>query len=227
MWVLAADTSSNVGSAALLGDGVLMAEVTFRAPSRQAELLLPQLEHLLSSCDKDVEDIELLAVGVGPGSFTGLRVGLATMKGLAVATGKPLVGVETGRVIAAQAAIVGTVAVLIDAFRGEVFLSFFVADGVDIHEVESPRCMTPEQAVLRVHQEAERGPLCVTGPALERYRDRFAKTPHREVRLQPDLLSVPRSGWVAVLGEKKFETEGVDEVRSLLPRYVRGADVTV
>ncbi|MBR2613694.1 MAG: tRNA (adenosine(37)-N6)-threonylcarbamoyltransferase complex dimerization subunit type 1 TsaB, partial [Clostridia bacterium] len=95
MKILAVDSSALVASAALCEDGKLLAEYTVNNKNTHSETLLPMIESLLSFFSLDVKDIDLFAVSSGPGSFTGVRIGAATVKGLAFASGKACVGVST------------------------------------------------------------------------------------------------------------------------------------
>ena len=78
MKTLAIDTSTNLGSVALLRDGTIAAEVAGMVRARHGETLLPHVEHVMAVAGEEIGDIDLIAVGIGPGSFTGLRVGVAT-----------------------------------------------------------------------------------------------------------------------------------------------------
>ena len=95
MKVLGIDTSSNVASAAVIDDDNIIAEYTLNLKKTHSQLLMPMIDSMLKSCECDIKDIDLFAVSVGPGSFTGLRIGIATAKGLAHACGKKIVPVGT------------------------------------------------------------------------------------------------------------------------------------
>lgn len=134
MKTLAIDTTTELGSVALLDGGALVAEAAARVRARQGEVLLPHVARVLETARWTPRELELLVVTVGPGSFTGLRVGMATAKGLALAGGTPLVGVGSLRVLAAAAAVgqpAGTmVAAVLDAHKGEVFFAaWLVSEG--------------------------------------------------------------------------------------------------
>ena len=98
--LLAIETSCLASSVALLHEGVLKAEVTVQARLTHSEQLMPHIADMLTKAAVSKKDVDGVAVSVGPGSFTGLRIGLATAKGLAFAWKVPLVGVETPRSLA-------------------------------------------------------------------------------------------------------------------------------
>jgi tRNA threonylcarbamoyl adenosine modification protein YeaZ len=123
MLVLAADTSLPLLSVALVNDGVLAGAVALEGKGSRNEKLLPAIDWLLSENHVDRKSIELFAVTRGPGSFTGVRIGLATIQGLALALGRPVCAMSTHEAIAFGEA--GRVAVVDDAGRGEWYVSLF------------------------------------------------------------------------------------------------------
>src|SRR4051812_9769380 len=142
MLILAFDTATDVATSALVSDGEVLGERTSRAVT-----LLEDVDALLRQAGTQTRDIEALAVGIGPGSFTGVRIGLSTARGLALALGVPVAGVSTLDALAAGAP--GALPV-IDARRREVFV--------------------PGRVLAPGELELEAGTLCV-GSGAVRYRD--------------------------------------------------------
>jgi tRNA threonylcarbamoyladenosine biosynthesis protein TsaB len=145
MLTLAFDTATDVATSALVDDGTVLGERVSRAVT-----VLADADELLRAAGLGPADLEALVVGTGPGSFTGLRIGLATARGLALALGVPVAGVSTLDALAAGTP--GALPVL-DARRREIFTL----------EGGTPRCLRPEEL------ELEPGTVCVGGGAL-RYR---------------------------------------------------------
>jgi tRNA threonylcarbamoyl adenosine modification protein YeaZ len=123
MLVLAADTSLPILSVALVSDGALAGAVALEGRGTRNEKLLPAIDWLLSENGIDRRTLDLLAVTRGPGSFTGVRIGLATMQGLAMALGRPVCAMSTHEAVAFGEP--GRVAVVDDAGRGEFYVSCF------------------------------------------------------------------------------------------------------
>lgn len=123
MLVLAADTSLPILSVALINDQVLIGAMALEGRGSRNEKLLPAIDWLLVENSIDRRAIDLLAVTRGPGSFTGVRIGLATMQGLAMAIGKPVCAMSTHEAIAWSEE--GRVAIVDDAGRGELYVSTF------------------------------------------------------------------------------------------------------
>ena len=127
---LGIDTSTPRGGIALAGNGVVRAEVSFDGFVSPSRRLLPSIHFALETAGLALGDLAGFAITVGPGSFTGIRVGLATARGLALATGLPVAGVSTLAALAAAAGRAGdTVAAWLDAGRGEVYAALYRSSG--------------------------------------------------------------------------------------------------
>ena len=140
MRVLALDTTTRGGSCALLDDTVIVCEAAGDASRAHGERLPRELMSLLEGVRVPLEAIDVYAVAIGPGSFTGLRVGIAAMQGLAFAAGKPLIGVSALDALAVVGGAEGAIATWVDAWRGEVYAALY-EDG---REVSPPTVDRPE-----------------------------------------------------------------------------------
>lgn len=130
MKILSVDSSAIVASVALSDDGRLLAEYTLNNKNTHSETLLPMIESLLSFFSMSADDVDLFAVSTGPGSFTGVRIGTATVKGLAFAKGKPCVGVSTLEAIAYNLRFhKGIICPVMNARRSQVYTAIFRSDG--------------------------------------------------------------------------------------------------
>ena len=173
MLVLAADTSLPILSAALLRDAALLGCVALEGKGSRNEKLLPSIDWLLSESGVDRRDIDLFAVTRGPGSFTGVRIGLATMQGLALALDKPLCAMSTHEAIAPAR---GRATIVDDAGRGE----FYVSEFDDGREAVAPHLAARAEGIVvaeYVQQHnvaaacARRAMEIVARGDAERYRD--------------------------------------------------------
>ncbi len=164
MWILAIETSSPRGSVALVADGQVAAYEYHSVPNAHAERILPMVHRVcqVAGCPKD--RLCRIAVGTGPGSFTGLRVGLALAQGIALGLGIEVVGVGSLRAMASAvpADIRGNRLCLLDARRGEVFCAAY---DVEDHELIAPRTVGLEELSslldASIGDQAGNGPVVV------------------------------------------------------------------
>lgn len=225
MLTLALDTSTYVGSVSITRDGELLSEWSAFVRASHGETLLPHVEQALSLAGARIADVDLFAVGIGPGSFTGVRIGVATAKGLALSTQKPLVGVTSLRILAAgMPAGAGALVPLLDAHKGEVYAAAYVRDddGALVEKV-APFHAPPAEAAARLCGELE-GKLWLAGNGLGRYgevlREGFGL---RGTRLPP-ACDVPRALWLAHEAERAYGQHGASDLARLEPLYLRPSD---
>ncbi len=129
MKILAFDSSAIVASVALCEDETVLGELTLNNGNTHSETLLPSAQFLLSQLNLSTDDVDLFAVSKGPGSFTGVRIGVATVKGLAFGTEKPCIGVSTLEALAYNLlACDGLICPVMNARRGQVYTALFRAE---------------------------------------------------------------------------------------------------
>ncbi len=222
MRVLGIDTATSRASAGLWADGSVVAEQ--HASSRNhAASLLPLIDAVLSTADWRVDSIDVLAVSAGPGSFSGLRVGLSVAKGFALAAGVSVVAVPTLEALAATVADrQGLICCLLDAHKGELYRACFAAESGRLRRLSADVAVSVAVAVATMPQ-----PCVVVGDAVERYGEILATA------LSPTgtLLSFPeygpRGGAVAAWAAQHFTERGAASLSSLEPFYIRTPEVQV
>jgi tRNA threonylcarbamoyladenosine biosynthesis protein TsaB len=232
--VLAVDTATAIGSVALVEGSEVRAELAARVSAKHGETLLPNVARVLEEAGVRVEDVGLLAVGIGPGSFTGLRVGLATMKGLALARGTPLVGVSSLRVLARGAGPGPRVVVaLLDAHKNEVFAAAFSEDteGALVERV-APFHAGPADAAARLLAGLADNalPLVLVGDAPAALRaplEAALVAAGRTLEPAPEGVDFPSAAALAREAEHLYARQGADATGALEPLYVRPPDITL
>jgi tRNA threonylcarbamoyladenosine biosynthesis protein TsaB len=218
MRIIAIETSGRHGSVAALrgeADGAsCLDQILLPQSERTARSLAPALRDLLQQVGWAAPSIELVAITNGPGSFTGLRIGVTTAKTLAYAVGADIIGVDTLDVLAAQApAAMGRLWPIIDAQRQEVFSAEF-----DVSQDGGPRRVGDTEVMKLEKWLAElRAGDCVTGPALRML----------SAHLPADVISIPEELWqptAAAVGQvawRAYQAGRRDDVWKLLPNYYR------
>jgi tRNA threonylcarbamoyladenosine biosynthesis protein TsaB len=212
--IIALETTEALGSVAAAHDGELLAELQLDPRQRSAESLAPGLRSLLETVHWQPGDVELVAVTVGPGSFTGLRVGVTTAKTFAYAVGAQILGVDTLHVIAAGVpAGVQTLSAAIDAQRREVVAQRFCRDAEMRLAPAGPQELLPVDAWLNGLTSG----TAVAGPVLEKLRERL---PSGVSAVDPRFWR-PTAAEVARLAARHYAAGRRDDLWSLVPRYSR------
>jgi tRNA threonylcarbamoyladenosine biosynthesis protein TsaB len=212
--VLGIETSGLAGSVALCrGEECLFETRLEEAPRRHAQTLVAQIGALLARTGRKVRELDAVAVSIGPGSFTGLRVGVVCAKTLAYATGCRLAAVDTLKVIAANSHTgADHVNVIADALRGDVYAATYRRAG-DAWTTEQPPAIVAAQSWL-----AERAPgEVVGGPGLATYAQ-FVPATCRQ--LSPESWT-PRARVVAQLGWRQLAEGQAADCATLVPFYLR------
>jgi tRNA threonylcarbamoyladenosine biosynthesis protein TsaB len=219
MRILALDTATWRCSVALARDGVVLAERGERTSSNHAGTLPRLVAATLEAAGERLERDDALAVTIGPGSFTGLRIALAFAKGLAFAGGHRLVGVPTLDALALVAPPgPGLLCAALDARKREVYAAVYERNGGRLVRLGPPHAATAERVAARIG-----GPCALIGDAVEAYGDVFARVLGPDaVVLLPSLAHPPSAAAVARLAAARLAAapDG-DDVVSLEPAYLR------
>lgn len=147
MRVLAVDTSSNVATVAVMEDDLLLGEYILNHKKTHSQKIMPMIEQLLADLELTADDIDIFAAAVGPGSFTGLRIGVATIKALAHATGKRVVSVGTLEALAYNVPHCENIIVpIMDARRNNIFTASYIWDE-GFKEIGEPEGITIEECI--------------------------------------------------------------------------------
>jgi tRNA threonylcarbamoyl adenosine modification protein YeaZ len=217
--ILAIETTEKFGSVALLDGKKLLTEVFLPKDRRSAQTLIPTIDAMLQAVPVPAKAIEVVAAVVGPGSFTGLRVGIAAAKMFAYTVGAKIVGVDTFQAVAGQyesPAFPQYISIGVDAQRGEVVTALFERDSRGVWSPTEGAILMP---VAEWWNHAEDRPnLRFTGPALERYA---AKAPEH-VALSEEKYWFPKASAAGkVAAECQRRNLFTDDLWSLKPVYSR------
>lgn len=151
MNLLAIDTSTDYLSLAVLRDGVTAGRFHKRSEMRHSSMLLPMIDKMLGKAGIKIKEIDCFCISIGPGSFTGLRIGCATVKGMAYALKKPIVAVPTLDVIAANAVSSrGIICPVLDARKGKVYACLYKSDGGHLKRLSKYLLLQPEELLKKI-----------------------------------------------------------------------------
>lgn len=216
--LLAADTSAKTATVALFENGSLIAEYTQNIGLTHSEGFLPLLETMLRITGKDISEIDYYAVTNGPGSFTGLRIGVSTIKGLAHAQNKPLVTLSTLDALAENIpAFSGYVCPMLDARRQEVYTAVY-QNGVKILE-DTPLSLTDLFSLLKT----KRGKVLFLGDGAVNYRDIITKELKQKAVFAPEHLMLQRASSVGLAAIKQIKQENTVSYREVSIQYLKAS----
>ena len=220
MLTLAFDTSSRTAAVAVLRDDTILYESIINTGLNHSEMLMPEIDYALRQVRIKISDINLFACTLGPGSFTGLRIGVSTLKGLMLATGTPAAGVSS---LAAVVLNLGTTSKLIcsmiDAGRGQVYVAYFKYNDENIlQQISEEKAVNPQEII----NNTDKNTLFVGDGAIK-YAD-IIKNIKSEVSIASDLQNYIRASAVGILGRKKFAEKDLLDASTLVPVYLRSAD---
>lgn len=222
MKLLAVDTSTRSCSVALLDGEQLLAETVYTAGNTHSVHILPIIHSLLDRCGYRPNDIDGVGVTHGPGTFTGLRIGISLVKGFCMAAQAKVVGVSSLAALAFPFAMgKRPVVAMIDARRKEVYWAQFQTGDMGLHMATPVALSAPETVVERLPKDA----LLVGSGALL-YRS-LMETRCPGVRLADSTLHVIRGGSVGMLALERFRRQDTDDLDSLTPEYIRKSDAQI
>lgn len=222
MLTLAIDTATKVCTVALCRGRELLAEYTINMGMTHSEGLLPQLEQLLARTGVEKKDIGLLAVSMGPGSFTGLRIGLATAEAMAYAWQCCLHGVDTLKALAYNIQLEGIVlSPVLDAQKGNFYQALYQWQNGQLVELAPVAVVNAQEALERIALQGT--PALLMGEC-ERLVKKVPDGLPTWVREAPVALRMPRASSVAWAALDEFDPEADKKIFGLEPYYIRRSE---
>ena len=220
MKILAIESSGMVASVAVLEDDILQAEYTVNFKKTHSQTLLPMLDTMGQMVDLQMESLDAIAVSGGPGSFTGLRIGAATAKGLGLAVKKPLIAVPTVDSIAYNLYDTeGIICPMMDARRSQVYTGLYRFEDHKLVTIQEQLPLSVDELLEKVNAMGEQ--VTFLGDGVPVYREKIAKQTTVPYSIAPAHLSRQRAGAVAALGMQYLaegKTVSADEFK---PEYLR------
>lgn len=225
MSILAIDTATQVSSVAVASADKLAAELTMQAKLTHSETLMPHIKEVLRMANVRKEQLEGIVVSIGPGSFTGLRIGLAAAKAMAYALDLPIVGVSTLKALAYHYPVPGIrIVSLLDAQKGNAYRESYEWEEGTLMVV-NPVEVLPIAEILAECAESGRETVVLGDIAARRIRGKVDLPAN--VTVAPAHLVMPRAACVAMLGLQELAAGHTDNVMNMEPVYIRRSEAEV
>lgn len=220
MKILAIDSSGLVASAAIIEDETMIAEYTINYKKTHSQTLLPMIHEIVNMTDTDLKDIDAIAIAGGPGSFTGLRIGSATAKGLGLALDKPLISVPTVDGLAFN--LFGTekiICPIMDAKRNQVYTGIYEFKADQFHIIEKQMAVSVEEIINKLNEIGR--PVIFVGDGIPVYAQAIKEQIKVDYFFAPAHLNKQRAAAVGALA-KRYYLEGKEEsATDHKPDYLR------
>ena len=223
MKILGIDSSGLVASVAIVEDELLVAEYNLQYKITHSQTLLPMLEEIKNRIHLDMQTIDAIAVAAGPGSFTGLRIGAATVKGLGLALDKPIIPVPTLDGMAYNC--YGTdllVCPIMDARRNQVYTGLYTfekKDGIAMHKVMEQTAMGFDELATKLNQLGRE--VIFLGDGVPVFAEAMKELLQIPYHLAPAHMNRQRAAAVATLGKKMYEQGIFETAADHAPEYLR------
>lgn len=225
MSILAIDTATQVSSVAVASADKLSAELTMQAKLTHSETLMPHIKEVLRMAGVKKEKLEGIAVSIGPGSFTGLRIGLAAAKAMAYALSLPIVGVSTLKALAYHYPVPGVrIVSLLDAQKGNAYRESYEWQAGELKIMQEVEVL-PIAEILAECAECGRQVILLGDVAARRIRGKVELPTN--VSVAPAHLVMPRAACVAMLGLQEIADGRRDNVMNMEPVYIRRSEAEV
>lgn len=219
MLALAIDTSGDTAGLALAAESKIVTELIFRQKMDLLKRLMPNIDGILTDAGKQKNELDGIIISLGPGSFTGLRIGMTAAKSIAHVLGRPIAGISTLDVLAhgASAACPRSIATLIHARPGDVFWALYRFENGKLTKIVDDTASTVEEMIESAKHEAE---IVFCGDGSEKNRELLAGE-FGAGSILPEWFNAPRPSVLARLGINRLMNNDADDLFTLVPSYIR------
>lgn len=220
MRILAIDSSGLVATVAILEDDQTIAVYTVNYKKTHSQTLLPMLDEIVKMTEFDLSTVDAIAVTGGPGSFTGLRIGAATAKGLGLALNKPLIHIPTVDGLAYNLyGTAGLICPIMDARRSQVYTGLYRFENDEFQVVEQQMAISLQELVKKLNQYGEK--VTFLGDGVPVYKEELKKELQVEYSFAPAHMNRQSAAAVGALGMKYYEEGRIETATEHRPDYLR------
>jgi len=218
--ILAIDTSSIVATCAIMDDDKLVGEYILNQKRTHSQKIMPMIKELLDSCNLELDDIDLFAAAKGPGSFTGLRIGIATIKGLAHVNNKKVVGIPTIDALAFNVPYCeGIVVPMMDARRDRVYTGIYRWENNGLSIIKEQDVIEVDKLIDILNKQNEK--IVVNGDGATAYKEKLLEGLNNKVIFAPKSCNMARASSLCELAFFKAEKGELESYLTLVPEYLR------
>ena len=227
MKIIGIDTSTRFCSLGLIEEASVLIEYTLNnSQKKHSSILIPTIKNILEMMDLTLQDIDGIAVSLGPGSFTGLRIGLGVAKGLSYARSLPLMGIPTLDALAFSfKEIPCLICPILDAKKEEIYHAVFRGGGGNLNKVMDYKCEDINSLLVRLSSLKEK--IIFLGEGIIKYREIIKERIGQDALFIDPQLVLPRGANVAFLGLEKLKIGKEDNIFTLSPLYLRKSEAEI
>jgi len=220
MKILGIDTSTMISGIGVVDNGHTLADFRYDVKLTHSEVLLSHIDKLLKDLNLELGDLDGFSISMGPGSFTGLRIGLATIKGLSFASGRPVVGVPTLDALAfLSMGCKYPLVPILDAKKKQVYAAVYDVKNNKIKRKSSYFVLDLLELIEKIPKE-----VAFTGPGIKAFGQELKKTMGKKAHFLRGEKTLPSGAAVAYLGWERLKKNEKEHLSSLVPIYVRKSE---
>lgn len=219
MKLLGIDSATEAASCAIIDDDKLLGEITFNYKKQHSVIIMNMIDYLLKNLNLSVDDLDGFAVSKGPGSFTGLRIGMAVVKGLSEGSKKPFVSVSSLDTMAYSLAYTnGIICPIIDALRNNVYTALYTFENNKLNKISDYMAISVDDLIKMLKDYNL--PVTFIGDAMPKFRETF-ETKLDKVNFAPAHLNLVKASGLCELGINLMREVKFDNPLSSAPIYLR------
>lgn len=219
MIILSVDSSSSTATCALVKEDKILGEINLNDKKEHSVILMDLIDSLLSRCNLTLDDVDGFAISEGPGSFTGLRIGMATIKGLAFGSNKPCLAISTLDTLAYNVInFNGIICPIMDALRGNVYTNLYKNNNGKLEAMSEANCLSIEELVSILKEKNE--PIIFLGDGLVKHKDYLLENLNN-LSFAPLNSNYPKASSLGELALQLFNSGETQELNKIAPVYLR------
>ncbi|MBU3159306.1 tRNA (adenosine(37)-N6)-threonylcarbamoyltransferase complex dimerization subunit type 1 TsaB [Clostridium frigoris] len=219
MKILSLDSATQSATCAILDNSKVLGEITFNYKKQHSQILMPIIDELFKNTQMSIDDIDAFVASKGPGSFTGLRIGMATIKGLSQGTNKPFVTVSTLDSLAYNLAYTnGIICPILDALRDNVYTALYTFEDCELNRISDYINISIDELITMLKDKNCN--ISFVGDGTTKFKEKLiANLPN--VSFAPDHLNLAKASSLGELGLKLLANGITDDIYSSVPIYLR------